>query len=79
MPDSSSCRAAILPLAVGVFPFGLVYGVAVASSGFSDLAGALASFLIVAGAAQLVYLVFFSYAFCSSRASRTDHVRGFSV
>lgn len=43
----------ILPLAIGVFPFGLAYGVAVVASSIDDLAGVLASFLIVAGAAQL--------------------------
>lgn len=44
---------AILPLSIGVFPFGLAYGVAVASSTMNDLAGALASALVIAGAAQL--------------------------
>ena len=47
---------AIAPLAIGVFPFGLAYGVAVATSDFNHLAGALASLLIVAGAAQLAIL-----------------------
>jgi predicted branched-subunit amino acid permease len=44
---------AILPLSIGVFPFGLAYGVAVAGSTMNDLAGALASALVIAGAAQL--------------------------
>jgi 4-azaleucine resistance transporter AzlC len=44
---------AIAPLAAAVFPFGLVYGVTVAESSFSDLAGAIASLLVFAGAAQL--------------------------
>lgn len=44
---------AILPLSVGVFPFGLAYGVAVAESAIDDLAGALASVLMLSGAAQL--------------------------
>jgi predicted branched-subunit amino acid permease len=44
---------AALPLSAGAFAFGTAYGVAVASSSFDDLAGALASVLIIAGAAQL--------------------------
>jgi predicted branched-subunit amino acid permease len=44
---------AILPLSVGVFPFGLVYGVAVVESSISDWVGVLASFIVIAGAAQL--------------------------
>jgi predicted branched-subunit amino acid permease len=54
--DISAMRAgarAILPLSIGVFPFGLAYGVAVVSSPMNDLAGALASVLVIAGAAQL--------------------------
>jgi predicted branched-subunit amino acid permease len=43
----------ILPLAVAVFPFGLVYGVAVAEAQFTNWVGGLASLLILAGAAQL--------------------------
>jgi predicted branched-subunit amino acid permease len=43
----------ILPLAIGVFPFGLAYGVAAAASSMDDLAGLLASIVVVAGAAQL--------------------------
>ena len=46
----------ILPLAVGVFPFGLAYGVAVVASSMDDLAGALASILVIAGAAQLAII-----------------------
>lgn len=44
---------AILPLAIGVFPFGLVYGVTVAESTMDDLVGLAASFIVLAGAAQL--------------------------
>ena len=44
---------AILPLSVGVFPFGLAYGVTVVESSMNDLVGWLASFLVIAGAAQL--------------------------
>jgi predicted branched-subunit amino acid permease len=44
---------AILPLSIGVFPFGLAYGVTVAESAMHDLAGLLASFIVLAGAAQL--------------------------
>ena len=51
-PAIAGARA-IAPLAIAVFPFGLVYGVTVAESSFSDWAGALASLLVLAGAAQL--------------------------
>ena len=51
-PRALGARA-IAPLAIAVFPFGLVYGVAVAESSFDDLAGAAASLLVFAGAAQL--------------------------
>lgn len=44
---------AILPLSIAVFPFGLAYGVAVAESSIDDLVGALASVLMLSGAAQL--------------------------
>ena len=44
---------AILPLAIGVFPFGMAYGVAVVESSMNDLVGVLASFIVLAGAAQL--------------------------
>lgn len=44
---------AILPLSVGAFPFGLAYGVTVVESAMNDLVGFLASFLVLAGAAQL--------------------------
>ena len=47
---------AVLPLTIGVFPFGLAYGVAVVASSIDDLAGVLASFLIIAGAAQLAMI-----------------------
>ena len=44
---------AILPLSIGAFPFGLAYGVTVVESSMNDLVGWLASFIVVAGAAQL--------------------------
>jgi predicted branched-subunit amino acid permease len=44
---------AIAPLAIAVFPFGLVYGVTVAESSFTNWAGVAASILFVGGAAQL--------------------------
>lgn len=44
---------AILPLSIGVFPFGLAYGVTVVESSMNDFVGWLASFLVLAGAAQL--------------------------
>lgn len=44
---------AIAPLAIGAFPFGLAYGVTVAESSMNDLTGVLASFIVLAGAAQL--------------------------
>jgi 4-azaleucine resistance transporter AzlC len=47
---------AVLPLTIGIFPFGLAYGVAVVASSIDDLAGVLASFLIIAGAAQLAMI-----------------------
>lgn len=45
-----------LVLAIGVFPFGAVYGIAVARSGVDQLSGAVASVLIFAGASQLSLL-----------------------
>jgi predicted branched-subunit amino acid permease len=44
---------AILPLSIGVFPFGLAYGVTAVESSLDDLVGLLASFIVLAGAAQL--------------------------
>ncbi len=44
---------AILPLSVGAFAFGMAYGVSVTESSINDLVGALASLLMLAGAAQL--------------------------
>lgn len=44
---------AILPLSIGVFPFGLAYGVLVTESPLDDLLGLVASFIVLAGAAQL--------------------------
>jgi predicted branched-subunit amino acid permease len=43
----------ILPLSIGAFPFGLAYGVTVVESSMNDLVGFLASFVVLAGAAQL--------------------------
>jgi len=43
----------IAPLAIAVFPFGLVYGVLVAQSDVSDWVGGIGSILIIAGAAQI--------------------------
>jgi predicted branched-subunit amino acid permease len=43
----------MLPLSIGAFPFGLAYGVTVAESSMNDLLGVLASFVVLAGAAQL--------------------------
>ncbi len=43
----------ILPLSIGAFPFGMAYGVTVVESSMDDLVGLLASFLVLAGAAQL--------------------------
>ena len=45
---------AILPLAIGAFPFGLAYGVTAVESSMNDIVGWLASFIVFAGAAQLV-------------------------
>ena len=53
MNNAAAGARSIAPLAIAVFPFGLVYGVAVAESSFSDWAGVLASLLVFAGAAQL--------------------------
>jgi len=44
---------AILPLSIGAFPFGLAYGVTVVESSMNDLLGLVASFIVLAGAAQL--------------------------
>ncbi len=44
---------AILPLSIGAFPFGLAYGVTVVESSMDDFVGWLASFIVLAGAAQL--------------------------
>jgi predicted branched-subunit amino acid permease len=44
---------AILPLSIGVFPFGLAYGVTAVESTMNDVIGWLASFLMLSGAAQL--------------------------
>ena len=47
---------AILPLAVGIFPFGLAYGAAVAQSGIPDWVGGAASAIMLAGVAQLAWV-----------------------
>lgn len=47
---------AALPLSFAAFPFGLVYGVAVADSTVGTAVGASASWVILAGAAQLSLL-----------------------
>jgi predicted branched-subunit amino acid permease len=44
---------AVLPLSIGAFPFGLAYGVTVVESSMNDFVGLLASFIVLAGAAQL--------------------------
>lgn len=46
----------MLPLTVGVVPFGLVFGVIVAQSEVPAWAGGLASILIVAGASQIALI-----------------------
>jgi len=51
-PMRAGARA-ILPLSIGVFPFGLAYGVTVVESSMNDFVGWLASFIVIAGAAQL--------------------------
>jgi predicted branched-subunit amino acid permease len=43
----------IAPLAIAVFPFGLVYGVLVAQTDVPNWVGGLASIFIIAGAAQI--------------------------
>lgn len=47
---------AILPLVLGVLPFGAVYGVAVAESAIGNALGGIASVVILAGASQLALL-----------------------
>ncbi len=44
---------AILPLAVGMLPFGLVYGAAVVDSSMTNWVGGIASTILLAGASQL--------------------------
>ena len=44
---------AITPLAIAVFPFGLVYGVLVARADLPSWVGGIASLLVIAGAAQI--------------------------
>jgi predicted branched-subunit amino acid permease len=45
-----------IPLGLAAFPFGLVYGVAVAESSINGLLGVAASWIVLAGAAQLTLL-----------------------
>ncbi len=49
----------VLPLSLGIFPFGIAYGVAVSQSSMEDWIGALASLLMVSGAAQLAIVDLF--------------------
>lgn len=44
---------AILPLSIGVFPFGMAYGVIVTEGPMNDPLGIVASVIVLAGAAQL--------------------------
>ena len=44
----------MLPLSIGAFPFGLAYGVTAVESAMNDFIGWLASFIVFAGASQLV-------------------------
>ncbi len=53
LADLRAGARAILPLSIGAFPFGLAYGVTVVESTMNDLVGWLASFIVLAGAAQL--------------------------
>lgn len=46
----------VLPLAIGILPFGVVYGVAAAQSSVPDVVGGLASVIVLAGAAQLALI-----------------------
>ena len=62
-PQSDNGRAAFLagvraiaPLALGIFPFGLAYGAAVAQSSIPAWVGGSASAVVVAGASQLAWL-----------------------
>ena len=52
-PSLREGARAILPLSIGAFPFGLAYGVTVVESSMNDVVGWLASFIVLAGAAQL--------------------------
>ena len=45
-----------MPLAAGIFPFGLVYGAAVVQSSIDSWVGGSASAIVIAGAAQLALL-----------------------
>ena len=52
-PTMREGARAILPLSIGAFPFGLAYGVTAVESSMNDFVGWLASFIVLAGAAQL--------------------------
>ncbi len=54
-PLAAGARA-ILPLALGIVPFALVYGVTVTQSSIPDLVGGSASVIVLAGAAQLALI-----------------------
>jgi 4-azaleucine resistance transporter AzlC len=49
-----------IPLLVGVFPFGLIYGVLAISSGLSDLQAQSMSFIVFAGSSQFIATQLFS-------------------
>ena len=48
-----------LPLQIGVFPFGLIYGILAIESGLSILQTFLMSSIIFAGASQIVFAQFY--------------------
>ena len=48
-----------LPLQIGVFPFGLIYGILAIESGLSVLQAFLMSSIIFAGASQIVFAQFY--------------------
>lgn len=54
--DARAGSAATLPIALGVIPFGLVFGIAAAAAGLDIVHAASFSVLIFAGAAQLAAL-----------------------
>ena len=48
-----------LPLQIGVFPFGLIYGILAVESGLSVLQSFFMSSIIFAGASQIVFAQFY--------------------